>query len=71
MEELTKKEVELFDAIIEVYKENPALAMSCINEKNKEKFSLYLHKQFSKQKLMSLEYKEIINHIKSKKKVLK
>lgn len=71
MAKLTEEEIKLFDAIMEVYQEQPALAMSCINEKNEEKFSFYLENFFPKQKLLKLEYKEFAKFIRKNTKVRK
>ena len=71
MSELTKEEIQMFDAVIEIYKEAPALALSCINKTNEEKFSTYLQTHFSKEKIMRLEYKELMKFVKVNSKVRK
>lgn len=38
---LTKEEIELFGALIEVYKEDPLLALSYVNQENIDKFEYY------------------------------
>lgn len=38
---ITNEEKELFETVLEVYKENPLLALSCINASNVEKFEYY------------------------------
>ena len=40
--ELKEEEVYLFETIMEVYKENPLLALSCISKDNIDKFELFL-----------------------------
>ena len=54
---LTNEEKELFEAIVEVYKENPLLALSCINKDNIDKFEYYCVK-IAKKGDVFLEFNE-------------
>lgn len=73
MEGLSKEEISLFDAIIEVYQTKPAIALSCINDENREKFEMYLkEKHGDKSSFIAEEFRELakLKKINTKKKIV-